>query len=199
MTKLYVVVKDFSKLALKKGEEVFIEGDPVILGQVVVRESGKGKHAHEWTISSDYIPEYFEIKKFNVNESSFVKFIVERKLQSEIDNEYNNYLFSKLNPEEQEFFTPIEGMEGPIKFKTGAILYYDKREGKYYDRNKDMYIDHETFQSLVESESSKYISEKETYREYFRNKLKEYEVKSPNELSDELKVKFFNEIKKEWK
>jgi hypothetical protein len=25
-------------------------------------------------------------------------------------------------------------------FKTGAVLYYDPREGKYYDRRTDMFI-----------------------------------------------------------
>jgi hypothetical protein len=33
-----------------------------------------------------------------------------------------------------------EGLEGPFVFKTGAVLYYDPREGKYYDRRTDMFI-----------------------------------------------------------
>jgi hypothetical protein len=42
--------------------------------------------------------------------------------------------------------------------------------------------------------------EKDTaYQKFFQKKLKEYGVKSPDELSDEDKKKFFNEIDKEWK
>ena len=35
---------------------------------------------------------------------------------------------------------PIRGMEGPFRYKSGHILYYDPREGKYYDRGADMYL-----------------------------------------------------------
>lgn len=39
-------------------------------------------------------------------------------------------------------FGPIRGMEGPIRFKNGQVLYYDPREngGTYYDSRKDMYL-----------------------------------------------------------
>ncbi len=33
-----------------------------------------------------------------------------------------------------------EGLEGPFVFDTGKILYYDPKEGKYYDRDTDFYI-----------------------------------------------------------
>ena len=36
------------------------------------------------------------------------------------------------------------------------------------------------------------------YREFFDKKCKEFGCKSPNELSDEDKKKFYNEIEKEW-
>ena len=38
---------------------------------------------------------------------------------------------------------PIPGLEGPFQYKSGAVLYYDPREGKYYDRRKDMYLDND--------------------------------------------------------
>jgi len=44
---------------------------------------------------------------------------------------------TRINPDE---YPPIKGMEGPFGFKTGFILYYDRREGKYYDRKRDMYL-----------------------------------------------------------
>jgi hypothetical protein len=32
-------------------------------------------------------------------------------------------------------------MEGPFRFQSGRVLYYDPREGAYYDRKTDMYLD----------------------------------------------------------
>lgn len=37
-------------------------------------------------------------------------------------------------------YPPIPGMEGPFQYRNGKILYYDPREGKYYDRKTDMYV-----------------------------------------------------------
>lgn len=54
--------------------------------------------------------------------------------------EYNEYLYSNLNPNEQEHYTIIDGLEGPIKLKSGKIVYYDPSEGQYYDRDADMYV-----------------------------------------------------------
>lgn len=36
------------------------------------------------------------------------------------------------------------------------------------------------------------------YREFFDKKLAQWKIKSPGELSDEDKKKFYNEIEKEW-
>ena len=41
--------------------------------------------------------------------------------------------------------------------------------------------------------------DKEDYMKFFAGKMKKYGVKSPAELSDEDKKKFFNEIEKDWK
>jgi hypothetical protein len=43
-----------------------------------------------------------------------------------------------INPQE---YPQIHGMEGPFQFRDGRILYYDPREGRYYDRKSDMYLD----------------------------------------------------------
>jgi hypothetical protein len=37
------------------------------------------------------------------------------------------------------------------------------------------------------------------YQEFFKGKLKEWDVKSPADLSDDEKKTFFDEIDKEWK
>lgn len=39
--------------------------------------------------------------------------------------------------------SPIKGLEGPFKFRDGRILYYDPKEGRYYDRGRDMYLERE--------------------------------------------------------
>ena len=35
-----------------------------------------------------------------------------------------------------------QGLEGPFVFETGKVLYYDKSEGKYWDRDSDFYVSH---------------------------------------------------------
>jgi len=35
---------------------------------------------------------------------------------------------------------PIPGMEGPFRYRSGKILYYDPRAGRHYDRGSDMYV-----------------------------------------------------------
>jgi len=37
------------------------------------------------------------------------------------------------------------------------------------------------------------------YRKFFRNKMKEWDVKSPKDLTPKKVSKFFKEIKKDWK
>ena len=36
-------------------------------------------------------------------------------------------------------YGPRKGLEGPFNFN-GRVLYYDKREGKYYDPRTDFYL-----------------------------------------------------------
>jgi len=71
----------------------------------------------------------------------------------------------KLSPEDKEWHKsvmdkgkvpnlkgdmgPLPGMEGPFQFKSGAVLYYDPKEGAYYDRGKDMYIDRDEAAALT--------------------------------------------------
>jgi len=35
---------------------------------------------------------------------------------------------------------PIPGMEGPFRFRSGRIVYWDNKAGLYYDRSTDMYL-----------------------------------------------------------
>ena len=54
-------------------------------------------------------------------------------------------------------------------------------------------------QLKVKDEVSEEEGDKEDYMKFFAGKLKKYGVKSPSELGDEQKKKFFDEIDKEWK
>jgi hypothetical protein len=40
------------------------------------------------------------------------------------------------------------GLEGPFNFD-GRVLYYDPREGKYYDPRTDFYVSHEEYFQIV--------------------------------------------------
>jgi len=43
----------------------------------------------------------------------------------------------RINPRE---YPAKPGLEGPFQFRDGRILYYDQREGRYYDSKTDMYL-----------------------------------------------------------
>jgi len=77
----------------------------------------------------------------------------------------------------------IPGMEGPFQFRSGAVLYYDPKAGKYYDRGKDMYLDNDeaaevTMENLQDVIKARLSEVFEKYpqilnNEYFINSLKE--------------------------
>ena len=59
---------------------------------------------------------------------------------------------------EQGFeYGPLEGLEGPIRFKSGRVLYWDPSEGLYYDRTTDMYIDRD-YDSIFEVKAIEYFN-----------------------------------------
>jgi len=53
--------------------------------------------------------------------------------------------YSIQEPIDRERYTDIPGLEGPFKMRNGAVVYYDPKEGKYYNRDTDMYISDEDF------------------------------------------------------
>jgi hypothetical protein len=44
---------------------------------------------------------------------------------------------------------PKLGLEGPFRYKTGVVLYWDPREASYYDPSRDVYIDYDEFADLT--------------------------------------------------
>lgn len=49
-----------------------------------------------------------------------------------------------------------EGLEGPYQTTVGKVVYYDTKEGSYYDPDTDMYISYEDWKALMGSLSERY-------------------------------------------
>ena len=47
-----------------------------------------------------------------------------------------SYIVFKHNKE----FGPRKGLEGPFHYPNGQVLYYDPKEGEYYDPLTDFYV-----------------------------------------------------------
>ena len=57
------------------------------------------------------------------------------KILNTVDNMRDNY-------------GPRKGLEGPYNFN-GRVLYYDPKEGKYYDPRTDFYVSYEEYFRLT--------------------------------------------------
>lgn len=62
--------------------------------------------------------------------------------------------WSVLPSIDREKYQERDGLEGPIQTKIGKTLYYDPKEGKYYDPDSDIYIDYDTFKMYDSKENS---------------------------------------------
>ena len=56
--------------------------------------------------------------------------------------------YKVLPPIDKERYTDIPGMEGPFRTLSGAVVYYDPKEGAYYSRDTDMYLSYDEFRKL---------------------------------------------------
>lgn len=45
-------------------------------------------------------------------------------------------------------YGPRKGLEGPFVYPSGAILYYDPKEGQYWDPKSDFYVSNEDMDIL---------------------------------------------------
>ncbi len=48
-----------------------------------------------------------------------------------------------------EKYQERDGLEGPIATRSGKVVYYDPKEGKYYDPDTDMYIEYDDMRALT--------------------------------------------------
>ena len=61
--------------------------------------------------------------------------------------------WSKL-PDMPEKYKERDGLEGPIMTKSGKVVYYDPKEGSYYDPATDIYLTYDEWKSLDEAYST---------------------------------------------
>ena len=53
----------------------------------------------------------------------------------------------KIMPPMDDKYQPRSGLEGPFSTLSGKVVYYDPKEGSYYDPDTDMYMSYDEFQS----------------------------------------------------
>lgn len=53
---------------------------------------------------------------------------------------------------DKERYQERDGLEGPFSTRSGKVVYYDPKEGKYYDPETDFYIGHEDYAKMDESD-----------------------------------------------
>lgn len=109
-----ILVKSAKKAGGKLAKAAVKKGLKMVFGRWVKAEKGKNEELEEARRSS---------KRAEV-ERAFAK--------------RGTIKMPRINPHE---YPKIHGMEGPFQFRGGRILYYDPREGRYYDSKSDLYLD----------------------------------------------------------
>tara|TARA_B100000614_G_scaffold262903_1_gene299879 strand:- start:48850 stop:49515 length:666 start_codon:yes stop_codon:yes gene_type:complete len=56
--------------------------------------------------------------------------------------------FSVLPDIDRDRHPERAGLEGPFRQPSGHVLYYDPKEGKYYDASRDMYIEADEYEAM---------------------------------------------------
>jgi hypothetical protein len=49
---------------------------------------------------------------------------------------------------DKERYPEINGLEGPFRTLNGGVVYYDPKEGAYYDKDRDMYLSYDEFRQM---------------------------------------------------
>lgn len=75
--------------------------------------------------------------------------------KSDIESAWRKQGVTKVRPIDRDEYPPIKGMEGPFQTRRGHIVYYDPREGRYYDSKSDIYLDHNPMESVDEAKAPK--------------------------------------------
>lgn len=64
------------------------------------------------------------------------------------DGQEINEGYKVLPPIDKDKYGEIDGLEGPFRTLNGHVVYYDPKEGSYYDKDKDMYISYDEFRQM---------------------------------------------------
>jgi hypothetical protein len=56
--------------------------------------------------------------------------------------------YKVLPPIEDERYQKRQGLEGPFRTRSGKVVYYDPKEGKYYDPDSDFFLSHDEYEAL---------------------------------------------------
>lgn len=57
--------------------------------------------------------------------------------------------YRTMPPLDPEQHPARPGLEGPFRTNSGRVLYYDPREGQYYDPSTDMYVSNEEYEAAT--------------------------------------------------
>ena len=156
-TNRFIIVKTTNgDVGIASAKNVELSGDEELVdtpyGQLAV---GRINQSMEEGESRHSIPDFFGSDE-------------EKEMMKKMSNkEFYDYVTRDRHtvPDLKGDMGPMDGLEGPFQFKSGAVLYYDPKAGKYYDRGKDMYLDNE--------EASKLTMENDTMKSDNNNSLRE--------------------------
>ena len=82
--------------------------------------------------------------------------ILDKVYPDAYDNQYAKVKegWSQLPDMDRDKYQERDGLEGPIMTKSGKVVYYDNKEGKYLDPDTDIYMSHEEWKALDEAYST---------------------------------------------
>ena len=63
----------------------------------------------------------------------------------DIDGDHVGEGYKILPPMDKEKYQERDGLEGPFSTLSGKVVYYDPKQGSYYDPDTDMYISYDEF------------------------------------------------------
>ena len=113
-------------------------------------DSSNGRAGEEVAVQPEHLDDRFYRGDFGME-----LYDIDEKL-SAADKEFHKSVMNKGKvPNLKGDMGPLPGLEGPFQFRSGAVLYYDPKAGKYYDRGKDMYLDNDEASRLIMEKDEK--------------------------------------------
>jgi hypothetical protein len=79
-----------------------------------------------------------------------------------------------------------EGLEGPFSLKSGKVVYYDPKVGKYYDRDSDMYMSHDEYAAheLDEKLGSSLVNRRQSHALFTKFKKPKVNFKEEDDVDE---------------